>query len=151
MSAAQLSVGSVPADAVIAEGAPTAVYAEIARHALTCWMGPKGPLAKSHIFHAEAASPTAGGTAEIALQERDLKQAHQWGARAFRIELTAAGGSTNTRIAMQNIKLPADLADALRADVVAWAEGKNGCQAQVVRPPAPEPPPAPPLRKSKTK
>jgi hypothetical protein len=128
-----------PADSVLADNAPTFVYSVIAQRALICWVGPKGPLAPTHIFHAEAASPTTGGKAEIVLHERDLTQKHPWGARTFRIELTPEGGDTNTRIVMQNIKLKRDMADALRADVIAWANGKDSCQAQIVQPPQPEP------------
>ena len=138
-----------PTDAVSVNSPPTDVYAAIAQHALTCWMGPKGPLKPTHIFHADAASPTTGGHAEIALHERDITQPHPWGPRAFRIELTAEGGGTDTRITMNNIKLPRDLADALRKDVTAWAQGGEGCQAQVVRPPPAEPPPAPATKSKK--
>ena len=145
-----LSVGTLPAaDQIGTTAPPTMVYAAIAQKALTCWLGPKGPLKSSHIFHADAASPSRGGGAEIALHERDLTQVHPWGVRAFKIELAGDAG-TGTRISMQNIKLPRDLADALRADVVTWAQGSDGCQAQIVRPPAPEPPPAAPA-KTKTK
>jgi hypothetical protein len=138
-----------PADSVLADRAPTFVYSAIAQKALICWVGPKGPLKPTHIFHADAASPTTGGKAEIVLHERDLTQKHPWGPRAFRIELTSEGGDTNTRIAMQNIKLKRDMADALRADVIAWAGGKESCQAQVVQPPPPEP--VAPVAKSKSK
>lgn len=147
-----LTAGSLPApDALIASNPPTTVYAEIAQKALSCWMGPKGPLKASHIFHADAASPTTGGRAEIALHERDLSQPHPWGGRVFRVELSPAGGGTDTRIEMVNIKLPHDLADALRTDVSNWAKGADGCQAQVVRPPVPEPVAAPVVAKGKKK
>jgi hypothetical protein len=143
-----ISLGTLPApDSILADKPPTDVYSVIAQKALVCWMGPKGPLKGSQIFHADAASPTTGGRAEIALHERDTTQKHPWGPRTFRIELTDEGGGTNTRIAMQNIKLPNDLAEALRTDVNAWVRGKDSCQAQVVRPPPPDPAPAP----SKTK
>jgi hypothetical protein len=146
-----ISIGALPAaDSITAEDAPTAVYALLAQKALACWMGQNGPLKATHIFHADAASHTSGGKAEIALHERDLTQAHPWGARAFRIELLPAGGGAYTTVTTQNLKLPTDLANALKTDVVVWAGGKDGCQAQVVRPPPkPEPPPAP--TKAKTK
>jgi hypothetical protein len=118
------------------------VYAAIAQKALVCWVGPTGPLKATHIFHADAASPTTGGLAEIVLHERDLTQKHPWGARTFRIALTPEGGDTNTRVDMQNIKIKRDMADALRADVIAWANGKDSCQAQVVQPPSPDPAPS---------
>jgi hypothetical protein len=147
---AALIAGALPAaDSLTANNPPTTVYAAIAQKALTCWMGPKGPLKTTHIFHADAASPTSGGRAEIALHERDTTQPHPWGGRTFRIELTPEGGGTDTRVAMVNIKMPKDLADAMRADVGAWAKGGESCQAQVVRPPPPES--APPVVGAKGK
>jgi hypothetical protein len=140
-----------PADSVLADNAPTVVYSAIAQKALVCWVGPKGPLKATHIFHGEAAPPTTGGQAEIVLHERDPTQTHPWGPRTFRIVLTPEGGDTNTRVAMQNIKIKRDMADALRADVIAWANGKDSCQAQVVQPPPPEPAPATSKPKAKNK
>ena len=139
------------ADAVLANNPPTKVYADLAQRALNCWVGPKGPLKATHIFHAEATSPTTGGRAEIVLHERDTTSPHPWGKRAFRIELTDVGGGTNTQIAMTNISLPGDLADALRIDVVNWARGSESCRAQVVRPPPPDPVPAPAAKPKKKK
>ena len=140
---AALIAGALPAaDSLSANNPPTTVYAAIAQKALTCWMGPKGPLKTTHIFHADAASPTSGGKAEIALHERDMTQPHPWGGRTFRVELTPEGGGTDTRVAMTNIKMPKDLADAMRADVGAWASGSESCKAQIVRPPPPDPAPA---------
>lgn len=138
-----------PPENILADNAPTTVYAAIAQKALICWMGPKGPLKATHIFHADAASPTTGGQAEIVLHERDLTQTHPWGPRTFRIGLSPEGGDTNTRVEMLNIKFKRNMADALRADVIAWANGKDSCQAQVVQPPLPDPIPAP--AKSKTR
>ena len=64
LSAALVS-GSLPAaDTLVANEPPTVVYSNIAQKALTCWMGPKGPLKATHIFHADAASPTTGGKAD---------------------------------------------------------------------------------------
>ena len=147
-----ISIGSLPAaDSVLANNPPTKVYADLAQKALSCWVGPKGPLKATHIFHAEAASPTTGGRAEIVLHERDTTSPHPWGKRAFRIELTDVGGGTNTQIAMMNISLPRDLADALRIDVVNWAHGTESCQAQVVRPPPPDPVPEPAVKPPKKK
>ncbi len=146
------SIGALPApDGTLADNAPTAVYAAIAQKALVCWMGPKGPFKATHIFHADAASPTTGGQAEIVLHERDLTQKHPWGPRTFRIALSPEGGDTNTRVEMQNIKMKRDMAEAMRTDVVAWARGKDSCQAQVVQPPPPEPAAAPAKAKRKTK
>ncbi len=146
------TLGALPApDGTLADNAPTVVYAAIAQKALVCWMGPKGPFKATHIFHADAASPTTGGQAEIVLHERDLTQKHPWGPRTFRIALTPEGGDTNTRVEMQNIKMKRDMADAMRTDVIAWARSKDSCQAQVIQPPPPEPVATPAKVKKKTK
>lgn len=149
LTTASLPAALPAADSALATQPPTVVYAAIAQKALTCWMGPQGPLKNTYIFHADAASPTTGGQAEIVLQERDTTQKHPWGPRAFRIDLTPEGGGTDTRVSMTNIKLPKDLADAVRTDVIGWAQGSDGCQVQVLRPPAPEPTPAPTAAKNK--
>ncbi len=147
-----LTAGALPAaDSLSIGNPPTTVYAAIAQRALTCWMGPKGPLKASHIFHADAASPTTGGKAEIALHERDMTQPHPWGGRTFRIELTPEGGGTDTRVSIVNIKMPKDLADAMRIDVGVWARGGDGCHAQIVRPPPAEPVATPVVTKGKAK
>ncbi len=132
-----------PSDSVLVDNAPTVVYAAVAQKALVCWTGAKGPLKTTHIFHADAASPTSGGRAEIVLHERDPTQTHPWGPRTFRIGFSPEGGDTNTRIDMQNIKIKREMADALRTDVIAWAQGKDSCQAQVLQPPPPDPIPVP--------
>ncbi len=137
---APVQSAALPAsDSLVVSGAPTTVYAAVAQKALACWTGADGPLKPLYIFHAEAASPTTGGKAEIVLHERDTSQPHPWGARAFRVELSAEGGGTDTRLSLVNIKLPKDLEEAVRTDVGAWAEGRESCQVRVVRPPPPPP------------
>lgn len=139
------------ADSLVVNGPPTEVYSAVAQKALACWMGADGPLKPLYIFHAEAASPTTGGKAEIVLHERDKSQPHPWGARAFRIELSAEGGGTDTRLALTNIKLPKDLEEAVRTDIGAWAQGRESCQVRVVRPPPPPQPAAKTKGKPRTK
>jgi hypothetical protein len=145
-----ISLGTLPvADSVTVQAGPTVVYAAIAQKAKACWFGPKGPLQETHLFHADVASPTTGGRAEIALQEREKTLPHPWGARAFRIDLVGQAGGESTHVSIFNIKLPKDLAEALHADVIRWAEGRDSCQAKVVRPPPPDPVPLPPKVKVK--
>jgi hypothetical protein len=132
-------IGSLPLAAsgtdIASTGTPSAVYSIIAGKAMTCWLGPNGPLKSSHIFHADVAPPSEKGeVADIVLHERDLTQPTPRGARAYRILLTP-NGETATHIEISNARLPDDLADALRSDVLDWTRGGSGCKAQVVRPP----------------
>src|SRR5262245_19338240 len=68
------------------------VYARIARCANSCWFGPKGRLAASHIFHADAAPSMNGGAVEIVVHERAVDQPKPWGYKAFRVSLTESPG-----------------------------------------------------------
>lgn len=132
------------------EAPPVEVYERVGRGALTCWFGADGPLKKSHIFNADAPSPSAGGNVEIAIHERDPTQPSPRGARAFQISLAAESG--HTRLSLRNNKLPADLAAAMERDVLAWAALRQSCEAQIVRPPAPPPAAEPvPAKKKKKK
>lgn len=126
------------------DGSTIAVYDLIAKGALTCWFGPGAPLKGSHIFHADVPSPTEKRDVDVTVHERDTTgQPNPRGTRAFRINLSAES-DTRTRVVMQIGKLPADLAGAMEKDVVGWVHGRQGCEAQVVRPPPPLPatPPA---------
>src|SRR5262245_21761566 len=53
-------------------GDPTSIYTLVARGIHACWFGAGGPLSNSHVFRAEAQSPTKGGQAEIMIHERDV-------------------------------------------------------------------------------
>jgi hypothetical protein len=118
--------------AFIAEGNPTGLYALIARGALTCWLGAGGPLNGTHVFAAEAASPTQGGAAEIVLHERDRSLRDQRGPRALRIRFEAAGGGV--RVGFTNLRLGGQLAESMARDVAIWAKGGAGCAAQAPSP-----------------
>lgn len=121
------------------DGSTIAIYDLVARGALTCWFGPGAPLKGSHIFHADVPSPTEERDVDITIHERDTTgQPNPRGIRAFRINLSAEA-EARTRVTMQVGKLPADLSAAMEKDVVTWAHGREGCQAQVVRPPPPAP------------
>ena len=131
-----------PGDQAVVAGTATEVYALVARGAVTCWFGVNGPLKATHIFHADAAPPSAGGAVEITVHERDPTQPNPRGTRALLILIAnEAAGSDTTRVVIDNKKFPTDLSDALRTDAFAWARGAaQSCEAQVVRPPpAPEP------------
>ncbi len=116
-------------------GTPADVYGLIASGAMSCWFAPTGQLKKTHVFHADAEPPTKGGAAEIAVHERDLANGQTWGSRVFKIALKPSG--EQTELAVENLKLPKAVADAMRDDVFDWAQGGKGCKlkpAEVVIP-----------------
>ena len=125
---------SLPVDQSNVPGSALDAYSAVARGALVCWVGANGPLKLTHIFHAEAMPPSAGGGAEIVLHQRDPSQPSPRGVRALRIAFADNGGGT-ARIEFQNMKLPQDLSDAMQKDALAWAAKGQSCEAQVVRPP----------------
>jgi hypothetical protein len=147
-----LTTGSIMplGDSPSVPGTPVSVYERLGRAALGCWFGPKGPLTRSHQYTAEISPPSKPGPAEIVIFEKDGAAGNQRSIRAYRIGLTPEGEEA-TRVTIQNLKLPADLADAMAKDVVAWAGDKSQCEAQVVRPPPPEPEPAPAKSKKTVK
>lgn len=134
---------------IVVPGVPTDVYAILASGAHKCWLGPTGPLRKTHIFQAEAAPPAAGGNAQILLHERDPTQPDQRGARAFRIALTQGPGGT--KVGVTAAKIDPKFAEAMTRDVEVWARGGEGCQLRVVAPPVPEPAPSPAKKKLSVK
>lgn len=122
---------------------PVEIYSRIARGANLCWFGPLGSLKKTHIFHADAAPPAAGGEAEIILHERDANAQSPRSLRWFRISVIKAGeGST---VQVENLRFPEPVARDLTADVVRWAAGTIECSAVGTGgwAPKPEPPAAP--------
>ena len=128
-----------PADhTFVVNGSPTDIYALLASGAHKCWLGPTGPLKKTHIFQAEAAPAAAGGNAQIILQERDVSQPDQRGVRAFRIGLTQGAGGT--KVGISAAKIDPRFAEAMTRDIEVWARGGDGCQLRIVAPPIPEPP-----------
>jgi hypothetical protein len=131
------------------DGTTSDIYSLIANSALKCWLGAGGPLKGTHIFHADVPAPSSAGVygdVDIAIHERDPTQPSPRGTRVVRIALVAET-SARTRMNLQFGKLPADLVQALEKDAIAWAHGKDSCEAQVVRPPPP--PPAPIAAKPK--
>jgi hypothetical protein len=114
------------------EGTPTGVYALVARGALRCWFGADGPLKATHIFTAEAASPTQGGAAEIVLRERDPSLPDQRGGRAFRIAFSAI--ASGVRVGITNLKMADAIGGLMVQDADSWAHGGDGCQARTLGP-----------------
>jgi hypothetical protein len=116
---------------VMAAGTPTEVYALIARRILRCWFGADGPLKATHIFHADAASPSAGGKADIVLQERDPAFSDRRGPRAFRIAIT--GDAAGVRVGISNLKIAEPLAGLMVRDAETWARGGEGCETRTLK------------------
>lgn len=118
----QLTGGQTEATIV---GSPTEVYERIARGALSCWFGTKGPLKANFVYHAEAEPPGKGGKAEIAIHERDRKYEGPKGPRAYRIVIESE--SDKTTLTFENLKLPDPLAASMEADARRWGSGEVGC------------------------
>jgi len=109
---------------------PVEIYSRIARGALSCWFGPQGSLKKTHIFHADAAPPSAGGEAEIILHERDLGAQSPRSLRWFRINVVKSGEGSTVQI--ENLRFPEPAAREMTADVVRWASGTYDCSVMGV-------------------
>jgi hypothetical protein len=112
--------------ATTAAGDPTTTYTQIARAIHACWFGAGGPLTNTHVFRAEAQSPTKGGQAEIIIHERDVAFTDQRGPQALRIAFENAAGVT--RVGTKVLKLPPGYGEPMTRDVEAWAKGGAGCQ-----------------------
>lgn len=117
-----------PVDLARANGSPTEVYTRIAHGAVTCWFGATGTLKGTHLFYADAEPQDKGGTAEIAIHEREAALPKPWGRKVFRIAL-APTPDERTAISVENIKLPDPLVAQMKADVFAWASEKQSCTA----------------------
>jgi hypothetical protein len=106
-------------------GAPTEVYARVARGAMACWFGTSGPLKANYVYHADAEPAAQGGKAEIIIHERDRTSDNPKGLKVFRVGITKEGEATS--LAVENIKLPEPLAKSMEADVRRWGAGSIGC------------------------
>ena len=122
--------------ATTVSGDPTTLYTLVARGIHACWFGAGGPLSNTHVFRAEAQSPTKGGQAEIVIHERDVALTDQRGPQALRIAFENNGGMV--RVATKVLKVPPGYREPLTRDVDTWAKGGGGCQlrASFPQPPA---------------
>ncbi len=118
--------------ATTAPGDPTTTYTQIARAIHACWFGAGGPLANTHVFRAEAQSPTKGGQAEIIIHERDVAFTDQRGPQALRIAVENAAGLS--RVTVKVLKLPPGYGEPMTRDVEEWAKGGAGCQLRTAFP-----------------
>jgi hypothetical protein len=128
-------------------GPPSEIYRRIAGGSARCWFAPRSPLKATHIFHADADSPSKGGAVEVAVLVKDLAAPKPWGPRAFRALLSADGDYT--AIEVQNISMTAEVAAQMRADVFHWAQDGQKCQLKP--PPEEAGPPPPPAKAAKGK
>ena len=130
----QLVTGVVPSKV---EVPPTEVYQRIARGANACWFGAQGPLSRTHIFYADADPPAQGAAVEILVHERVADQPKPWGLKAFRVALHDAGGQSG--IAVENLRMPGPVSEAMQRDVHRWANGGEGCKSDGLQPVEPPP------------
>jgi hypothetical protein len=112
--------------ATTVSGDPTSLYTLVARGIHACWFGAGGPLANTHVFRAEADSPTKGGQAEIIIHERDVALTDQRGPQALRIAFENNGGVV--RVATRVLKVAPGYGEPMTRDVETWAKGGSGCQ-----------------------
>jgi hypothetical protein len=117
-------------------GDPTSLYTLVARGIHACWFGAGGPLTNTHVFRAEAQSPTKGGQAEIIIHERDVGLTDQRGPQALRIAFENNGGVV--RVATKVLKVPPGYGEPMARDVETWTKAGSGCQlrASFPQPPA---------------
>lgn len=118
---AQVSQGPT----VIVKGqSPVQLYAHIARQIKGCWLNPRSPTLKNHVFRAEAGAGGRSGTAtNIRINEktRDKKR----GLLVFSIDFMAV--RDGTQIVSQNHKLPDALGQKFVSDIGYWAQGGANC------------------------
>ena len=113
---------------IMTPGTPTEVYTLVAHGALRCWFAPDGLLKTTHVFSAEADSPTQGGAAAIVVHGRDDTLSDHRGARAFRITFVPDPGGV--RVTVVNLKMPDAIAHSMVRDAETWARGGEGCETR---------------------
>lgn len=121
------SVSLAPAHSSRVPASTSETYIRIARGANQCWFGGQGRLKPSHVFYAEADSPLKSGATEIIVHERDRTSERPWGLKTYRISL--ARSDEQTEVSVENLKMPADEAQRMEAEVLRWAHGHMECDA----------------------
>jgi hypothetical protein len=109
---------------------PTEAYTSVAHAMLACWFGGEGPLSATHVFHAEAAPPAEGGSAEIAVHERDPEQRDRRGPRALRVTFRRTGAGSDVQIAVLRVR--PEVAQWMLEDVEGWARGGSECRMRAL-------------------
>lgn len=110
-------------DSVSWDGAPVAVYTQLAQEIRACWLAPTTTKLPNHGFHAEV-SPNDTNTAKIIIYEKDPQGKR--GVQAFRINISASGDSSTVQ--SENRRLDKTLDVAFKADLARWSKGNQGCK-----------------------
>ena len=111
-------------DSVSWDGAPVAVYTQLAQEIRACWLAPTTTKLPNHGFHAEV-SPNDTDTAKIIIYEKDPQGKR--GVQAFRINISGSGSSSTVQ--SENRRLDKALDVAFKADLARWSKGNQGCKA----------------------
>lgn len=111
-------------DSVNWDGAPVAVYTQLAQQIRACWLTPGKTKLTNHGFHAEV-SPNDLSNAKIIIYEKDPEGKR--GVQAFRIDIS--GGSDSSTVRSENRRLDKTLDVAFKADLARWSKGEQGCRA----------------------
>jgi hypothetical protein len=109
-------------DSVNWDGAPVAVYTQLAQQIRACWLAPTTTKLTKHGFHAEV-SPDSSN-AKIVIYEKDPQGKR--GVQAFRINIS--GGSSGSSVQSENRRLDKTLDVAFKADLARWSKGNQGCK-----------------------
>lgn len=139
-----------------ASGSSTELYSRIARGAMACWFAPGGPLKQSYIYNADAKPEAEGGTAEITIHVRDESVQNPRGLKAFRVSIAPGSEGGTAKVTSENLKMPEEMSDYMKADVTRWSAGETGCGEATAgstwAPKPPEPPaPATAVKQKKAK
>ena len=109
-------------DSVSWDGAPVAVYTQLAQQIRACWLAPRTPKLTKHGFHAEVSPDSTN--AKIIIYEKDPQGKR--GVQAFRINIS--GGGSDSTVQSENRRLDKALDGAFKADLARWSKGDQGCK-----------------------
>lgn len=104
------------------DGAPVAVYTQLAQQIRACWLAPATTKLPKHGFHAEV-SPDSSN-AKVVIYEKDPQGKR--GVQAFRINIS--GGSSGSTVQSENRRLDKALDVAFKSDLARWSKGEQGCK-----------------------
>ncbi len=110
-------------DSVNWDGAPVAVYTQLAQQIRACWLTPGKSKLTNHGFHADV-SPNDSNNAKIIIYEKDPQGKR--GVQAFRIDIS--GGSDSSTVHSENRRLDKTMDVAFKADLARWSKGDQGCK-----------------------
>ena len=123
LSDVKLFAANPSPDSVNWDGAPVAVYTQLAQQIRACWMAPATTKLTKHGFHAEV-SPNDANTAKIIIYEKDPEGKR--GVQAFRINIS--GGGSGSTVQSENRRLDKALDGAFKADLARWSKGDQTCK-----------------------